>query len=80
MRAFMMIKNYDCMQLHGATEEMQRVTVGCYRVEWRAGVVSLEHDPEKACPALHAGWIPVFGKRLVPAKAGIMLQEEVSAR
>jgi hypothetical protein len=22
----------------------------------------LEHDPEKACPALDAGWIPVFGK------------------
>jgi acetate kinase len=22
-----------------------------------------EHDPEKACPALDAGWIPVFGKR-----------------
>jgi hypothetical protein len=25
--------------------------------------VPLEHDPEKACPALDAGWIPVFGKR-----------------
>src|SRR5262245_6549601 len=22
----------------------------------------LEHDPEKACPALDPGWIPVFGK------------------
>jgi hypothetical protein len=21
-----------------------------------------EHDPEKACPALDAGWEPVFGK------------------
>jgi hypothetical protein len=21
----------------------------------------LEHDPEKACPALDAGWVPVFG-------------------
>ena len=24
---------------------------------------SLEHDPEKACPRLDRGWIPVFGKR-----------------
>src|ERR1700739_2116654 len=24
---------------------------------------ALEHDPEKACPALDAGWVPVFGKR-----------------
>jgi len=23
----------------------------------------LEHDPEKACPARDAGWVPVFGKR-----------------
>jgi len=22
--------------------------------------VGLEHDPEKACPALDAGWVPVF--------------------
>ncbi|HTG06496.1 MAG TPA: hypothetical protein VK635_20900, partial [Bradyrhizobium sp.] len=22
--------------------------------------LSLEHDPEKACPALDAGWVPVF--------------------
>jgi hypothetical protein len=22
----------------------------------------LEHDPEKACPALDAGWVPVFRK------------------
>jgi hypothetical protein len=22
----------------------------------------LEHDPEKACPALDAGWLPVFGQ------------------
>jgi hypothetical protein len=27
---------------------------------------SLEHDPEKACPALDAGWVPVFGKDHVP--------------
>jgi hypothetical protein len=24
--------------------------------------VLLEHDPDKACPALDAGWEPVFGK------------------
>src|SRR4029077_18543938 len=23
---------------------------------------ALEHDPEKSCPALDAGWEPVFGK------------------
>jgi len=26
---------------------------------------SLEHDPEKACPALDAGWVPVFRKRIM---------------
>src|SRR6266851_3951282 len=26
----------------------------------RAAVRELEHDPEKACPALDAGWVPVF--------------------
>jgi len=26
----------------------------------------LEHDPEKACPALDAGWRPVFGKDHAP--------------
>jgi hypothetical protein len=26
----------------------------------------VEHDPEKACPALDAGWIPVFGKDHAP--------------
>src|SRR5262249_30092406 len=24
---------------------------------------SLGHDPEKACPGLDPGWVPVFGKR-----------------
>jgi aminoglycoside phosphotransferase (APT) family kinase protein len=24
---------------------------------------ALEHDPEKACPGLDPGWMPVFGKR-----------------
>jgi len=53
---------------------------------------TLEHDPEKACPALDAGWVPVsrlreafgtirpFDLMLRRAKAGrkkIMLQEEV---
>jgi hypothetical protein len=28
-----------------------------------AATRAMEHDPEKACPALDAGWIPVFGKR-----------------
>jgi len=27
-----------------------------------ATLVGLEHDPEKACPALDAGWTPVFRK------------------
>jgi hypothetical protein len=26
----------------------------------------LEHDPEKACPGLDPGWIPVFGKDHAP--------------
>jgi hypothetical protein len=25
-----------------------------------------EHDPEKACPALDAGWKPVFGEDHAP--------------
>src|SRR5271166_1378792 len=25
-----------------------------------------KHDPEKACPALDAGWLPVFGKDHAP--------------
>jgi hypothetical protein len=28
-----------------------------------------EHDPEKACPGLDPGWIPVFGKDHAPAKS-----------
>src|SRR5205807_85414 len=27
-----------------------------------SGLSHSEHDPEKACPALDAGWVPVFGK------------------
>jgi hypothetical protein len=27
----------------------------------------LEHDPEKACPGLDPGWVPVFGKDHAPA-------------
>src|SRR5215468_4521537 len=30
----------------------------------------LEHDPEKACPGLDPGWVPVFGKGLPPRKRG----------
>jgi len=26
------------------------------------------HDPEKACPGLDPGWIPVFGKACPPAR------------
>jgi predicted ATPase len=29
----------------------------------------LEHDPEKACPGLDPGWIPVFGKDHAPPKS-----------
>src|SRR5262249_7511528 len=32
-----------------------------------------EHDPEKACPGLDPGWVPVFGKKIVlhqKARAG----------
>src|ERR1700724_315778 len=35
----------------------------CLRRLRRAPRAHLEHDPEKACPALDAGWVPVFGKR-----------------
>jgi hypothetical protein len=28
----------------------------------------LEHDAEKACPALDAGWVPVFGKHHAPTR------------
>jgi hypothetical protein len=26
----------------------------------------IEHDPEKACPARDAGWVPVFGNDHAP--------------
>src|SRR5262249_33844414 len=29
---------------------------------------ALEHDPEKACPGLDPGWVPVFGKNHAPPK------------
>jgi predicted ATPase len=29
----------------------------------------LEHDPEKTCPGLDPGWIPVFGKDHAPSKS-----------
>src|SRR5262249_40399462 len=34
-----------------------------------------EHDPEKACPGLEPGWIPVFGEACPGLDPGIMLQE-----
>src|SRR5919198_4714913 len=35
--------------------------VNCKKWRRERGV---EHDPEKACPGLDSGWIPVFGKGL----------------
>jgi hypothetical protein len=29
-------------------------------------LATLEHDPEKACPGLDPGWVPVFGKDHAP--------------
>ena len=29
----------------------------------------VEHDPEKACPGLDPGWVPVFGKDHAPRKS-----------
>jgi pyroglutamyl-peptidase len=35
----------------------------CNYLSWRAiEATGTRHDPEKACPALDAGWEPVFGK------------------
>ena len=35
----------------------------CNYLSWRAiEATGARHDPEKACPALDAGWEPVFGK------------------
>jgi hypothetical protein len=31
-------------------------------------IQSVEHDPEKACPGLDPGWIPVFRKRSCATK------------
>jgi hypothetical protein len=33
---------------------------GKWALEQLTGIKALEHDPEKACPALDAGWVPVF--------------------
>jgi hypothetical protein len=38
--------------------------VGVYR-NGAGNVTRLEHDPEKACPGLDPGWIPVFGKKIM---------------
>ena len=35
-----------------------------------ASPARLEHDPEKACPGLDPGWVPVFGKGLPPRRRG----------
>jgi hypothetical protein len=32
----------------------------------------LKHDPEKACPALDAGWEPVFGKDHAQTKSQLL--------
>src|SRR5262245_14118289 len=37
---------------------------------------SLEHDREKACPALDAGWIPVFRQDHAPALTDGLLQQQ----
>jgi hypothetical protein len=36
----------------------------------RAHPGAIEHDPEKACPGLDPGWIPVFGKACPLARPG----------
>src|SRR5215211_652685 len=33
-----------------------------------SSAADLEHDPEKACPALDAGWVPVFRKACLRAR------------
>jgi hypothetical protein len=33
-----------------------------YRLSEEIMIEQIEHDPEKACPGLDPGWIPVFGK------------------
>src|SRR5262249_35256027 len=40
----------------------------------------LEHDPEKACPGLDPGWVPVFGKDHAPPKSesGMTIEEKSS--
>src|SRR5438105_15299217 len=39
-----------------------------------------EHDPEKACPGLDPGWLPVFGKDHAPARprVGCRIEEKSS--
>jgi len=40
---------------------------------------ALKHDPEKACPALDAGWEPVFGKDHAQTKSwsGMMIRRKI---
>jgi hypothetical protein len=39
----------------------------------------LEHDPEKACPGLDPGWVPVFGKDHAPpiSESGMTIRRKV---
>jgi len=41
---------------------------GCGLPAATVTVARIEHDPEKACPGLDPGWVPVFGKDHAPAK------------
>src|SRR5262249_25880058 len=44
------------------TSKLMRV-LRCTRLAWLRPAFSPKHDPEKACPGLDPGWVPVFGKR-----------------
>jgi hypothetical protein len=50
------------------------------RGDCESGVrVELEHDPEKACPGLDPGWLPVFGKDHAPpiSESGMTIRRKV---
>ena len=47
----------------------QRRPTGVPRLRFPGVILKLEHDPEKACPALDPGWKPVFRKDHAPPKA-----------
>jgi hypothetical protein len=50
------------------TTKRRRTWYACIVLRRRNEGGSPEHDPEKACPALDAGWVPVFGKDHAPAR------------